>query len=128
MRWVRSHAKLTSCVALLALTLQLVLSFGHIHRKDVLGRSTQAPSHAIVSLTDQRHGLAQPSDRATHDHENGYCPIYAFNGLISCAQNAEPPALPLPLALHRALPSTANELRLAERRFILSQARAPPIA
>jgi hypothetical protein len=127
MRWFRSHAKLTSCVALLALALQLALSFGHIHLKHILGGSAAAAS-IVASVTDTRHAIAKTSHPATRDHEDGYCPIYAFNGLISCAQSAAPPALPLPLALARALPSAANGLRLAERRFILSQARAPPIA
>ena len=37
MRWVRSRKKLVSCIALFGLLLQLAFSFGHVHRKDILG-------------------------------------------------------------------------------------------
>jgi len=35
MRWVRGHRRVGACVALFALALQLVLSFGHIHLADI---------------------------------------------------------------------------------------------
>jgi hypothetical protein len=129
MSWFRSHARLGSCVALLALALQLVLSFGHIHRKDILAVSAPTSQVAdLVSTSDGRHAAANPADRATHDHEDEYCAIYAINGLLGCAQHAAPPSLPLPLALSHALPPIGSESPRAEPRRGLSQARAPPIA
>jgi hypothetical protein len=128
MSWLRSHARLGSGVALLALALQLVLSFGHIHRNDILGRG--APTSAADTLTVALIPDADPAtppDRAGNDHEDEYCAIYAIAGLISSAQLAEPPALPVPAALTGVpLPAAVRSLP-AERRYRLSQARAPPI-
>jgi hypothetical protein len=127
MRWFRSRARLGSYLALFALALQLALSFGHIHRKDILG--APAKSAAIVASTvDQRGAAATPADGATHHHEDGYCAIYAINALLGCAQHLAPPALPLSLALGQALPPAGNEAPLTERHHVLAQARAPPIA
>jgi hypothetical protein len=127
MRWFRSHAKLGSHLALFALALQLALSFGHIHRKDILGGSAISPAIAASTL-DQRSDASPPAGGAGHHHEDGYCAIYAINGLIGCAQHVAPPALPPPLALSHELLLAGNEAPLSERRHFLSQARAPPIA
>src|SRR5262245_33529979 len=129
MSWFRSHARLGSCVALLALALQLVLSFGHLHRSDIVGHGATAPAAAtsiIAALLDED---ATPStDRASHDHEDEYCAIYAIAALIGSAQQAEPPALPVPLALTSAPPPPAIEASRYEPSHRLARARAPPLA
>jgi hypothetical protein len=127
MRWFRSHVRLGSHLALFALALQLVLSFGHVHRKDILGASANSPAIAASTLS-QRSDASPPADGAGRHHEDGYCAIYAINGLLGCAQHVALPVLPLPLALSHELPPAGNEAPLSERRYILSQARAPPIA
>jgi len=126
MRWFRSHARLGSHVALFALALQLVLSFGHIHRKDVLGASAKSPAIAAFAL-DHADGAPPLPDGSRHPHEDGYCAIYAINGLIGCAQHVAPPTLQLPEALGKTLPPVTGEARLSGRHHIQSQARAPPI-
>jgi hypothetical protein len=129
MSWFRSHARLGSCVALLALTLQLVLSFGHIHSGDILGQSASAPTaeaSIIASLSDEE---AAPSpDRAGHDHEHEYCAIYAIAALIAAAQQAEPPAVPVPLVQTSASLPSRIESPPYEPRHRLSRARGPPLA
>jgi hypothetical protein len=116
---------LTSCVALFALALQLLLSFGHIHRKDILGQKTPvAAALVLVSPSDP----ATPPEPAGHDHEDGYCAIYAINALIGSAHPAEPPSLPVPPQLAGAAFSVAAQLLPTERRHLLAQARAPPHA
>ena len=129
MRWFRSHARLGSWLALSALALQLALSFGHIHYKDVFGQADASSGSVIVALApepDAQEPAAAPADRASHEHEDEYCAIYAINSLIGCSQTAAPPAVPLPPIAGRARLATGHQFLLAERRHAGSQARAPP--
>src|SRR5262245_42346610 len=129
MSWFRSHARLCSCVALLALALQLVLSFGHIHHKDILGQSALAPiadTLAVVSISDA--DAPTSPGRADHDHEDEYCSIYAIAALIGSAQQAAPPTLPVPSVLTNAPLAASIEPLPPQTRHLLSQARGPPLA
>ena len=130
MRWFRSHARLGSWLALSALALQLALSFGHIHHKDVLGQAEASSIAVIAALAPEpeaQEPAAPPADRASHEHEDGYCAIYAINSLIGCSQTAAPPAVPLPPIAGRVQVAIGHQFLLAERRHAGSQARAPPI-
>ena len=131
MRWFRSHARWGSWLALSALALQLVLSFGHIHLKDVL-RPADASSGPIIAAPapepDAQGPAASPADHASHEHEDEYCAIYAINSLIGSSQTAAPPPVPLPLVAARVQLATGHQSLLAERRHAGAQARAPPLA
>jgi len=128
MAWFRVHARVVSGVALFALALQLALSFGHIHRKDILGPKPYSPAAAVLALAASDAGATTPSDPAGLDHDDDYCAICAINGLIGSAQHAEPPSLPLPLQV--AAIALAADIRSlpTERHHRLAQARAPPLA
>ena len=130
MRWFRSHARLGSWLALSALALQVALSFGHIHHKDVLGQADASSGPVIAALApepDAQEPAAAPADRASHEHEDEYCAIYAINSLIGSSQTTAPPAVPLPPITGSARLATDYRPHLAERRHAASQARAPPI-
>jgi hypothetical protein len=131
MGWFRRRSREVSCLALLALAMQLALAFGHIHVKDVLGEThSSAPidASALASLSDEQRTSAPESDGSHHEHEDEYCAIYAINGLIGSAQHAEPPALLMPLRIGRALHALRYEIPITGLRHALFQARAPPIA
>jgi hypothetical protein len=131
MRWFRTRSRQVSCLALLALAMQLALSFGHIHVREVLGETHSAASievSALASVSDEQRTSAQGADGSHHEHEDEYCAIYAINGLIGSAQHAEPPALLMPRCIGRALHTLGYEIPLAELHHTLFQARAPPIA
>jgi hypothetical protein len=129
MSWLRSHARWISCVALLALALQLVLSLGHLHHKDILGPGVLAPITDTVAAASISDADAETSsDRAGHDHEDEYCPIYAIAALIGSAQQAAPPALPGPSTLTSAPLAAVIASPPPQPRYLLSQARAPPLA
>jgi hypothetical protein len=131
MRWFRTRSRQVSCLALLALAMQLALSFGHIHAKEVLGETHSAASieaSALASLSDEQQASAKPADSSHHEHEDEYCAIYAINGLIGSAQHAAPPALLLPQRVGRERHTVGHEAPLAELHHVLFQARAPPIA
>ena len=130
MRWFQSHARLGSWLALSALALQLALSFGHIHYKDVLGQADASSGPVIAALAPEpeaQEPAAPPADRASHEHEDEYCAIYAINSLIGSSQTAAPPAVPLPPIADRVRVAIGHQSLLAERRHAGSQARAPPI-
>jgi hypothetical protein len=131
MRWFRTRSRPVSCLALLALAMQLALSFGHIHARDVLGESHSSASveaSALASLSDEQRDSAKPADSSHHEHEDEYCAIYAINALIGSAQHAAPPALLLPQRVGRERHIFSREAPLAELHHVLFQARAPPIA
>ena len=120
MRWVRGHSRIGSWVALVALTLQLVLAFGHVH--------TGALGHApdIVALT-AGGSAAQPQAPATPGDQD-YCAVCAVLSLVSGAQGATAPALPMPLATATvALLTEPETVHAAELRPAF-QSRAPPLA
>ena len=137
MRWFRTRSRQVSCLALLALAMQLALSFGHIHLKDVLHvKDVLSETHssasidvsALALLSDEQPTSAQPADSSHHEHEDEYCAIYAINALIGSAQHAAPPALLLPQRGGRERHTVGREAPLAELHHVLFQARAPPIA
>jgi hypothetical protein len=120
MRWFRGHGRLGGWVALVAIALQLVLSFGHVHHEAYAHASEIAALAADGSNNSQPSNPAAPSD---HD----YCSLCAVLSLLAGAQGAAAPALPVPTATAAialiAKPETvhAAELRPAFR------SRAPPL-
>jgi hypothetical protein len=130
MRWFRTRSRWVSCLALLALAVQLALAFGHIHIKDVLGEthSSASTEASFASLSDEQRTSAQGADGSHHEHEDEYCAIFAINALIGSAQHAEPPALQIPLRISHVRHVLGCESPLAELRHVIFRARAPPIA
>ena len=122
MRWFRSRARLGGWLALCALTLQLVLTFGHIH----LDRAAPlSPISAIVAAASSN----DPATPAAPDNAaDDYCAICALVHLAGSLTPAEAPALPVPIAFDRPTPPSAVSIRLTASKFTLLQARAPPIA
>ena len=130
MSWFRSSSRWGSYLALLALTFQLVVSFGHIHAHDVT-------SHGIASDTDRlAAGHAEPTDAApAHSHPAGdqsladdCCPICALIHLARALVPAEVPSLPLPSIFGRLQLEAAAEFDLTASDRTLFRARAPPIS
>ena len=63
MHWFRSRSRLGSGLALFSLALQLALSFGHIHLKDIVGTanaSTSIAASTAGSQSDEQRADATP--------------------------------------------------------------------
>jgi hypothetical protein len=106
------------------------VSLGHIHLKDIVGTahaSTSIAASTAASRSDDQPPDATPTDRASHDHEDEYCAVYAINNLLGSAQVTQPPPLPLPCVFRFVGLSAGYEADLAELHHGLSRARAPPI-
>ena len=121
MHWFRSRAGLGSWLALVALALQLVFTFGHVHldstapRQDIALASTPSPSAPTVP--------AAP-DGANGDH----CATCALIHLAGSLVPAESPVVPLPVAFERPRPEPADTLKLIPSEHARFRARAPPAA
>jgi hypothetical protein len=118
MRWFRTHIGLGSHLALIALAVQLVLSFAHVHVADV-GRA----QGVAASLASGSGGPPAPKSDGPVD------PGCAICGLIQLAASATPsaaPALPLLVTPGHVRPEAAEQLLLAASARFLFRARAPP--
>jgi hypothetical protein len=128
MRWVRSHIGLGSRLALFALALQIVVSFGHIHFYGVTPASAESAMSSAPSVT--AGGLALPGTFAPVPKSNGSadsnCSICALIRLAATAAPSAPPALWLPVNPGPiGLPFRAATALAASPQFLF-RARAPP--
>ena len=112
MRWLRANRRPWAWVALLALTLQFGLAFGHVH---VAPTSVTALSATASSQTDT-------GDSGDAD----YCATCAILALLTGAQTATAPVVVLAVAL------TSTEITLAPKPARIAaphaafRSRAPP--
>ena len=125
MHWLRTNIRLGARLALFALAMQIVLSFGHVHYYALgLASANAAPA------TSQEPGAALPSAPAPIHKSDGSvgldCAICALIQLWAVSAPGAAPALPLltkvgASGLHAALASAS-----AASPHFLFQARAPP--
>jgi hypothetical protein len=119
MRWVRTHRRCGSWLALAAIALQLVLSFGHIHLDGVAGAS----GVTFKALSSQQNPPQHPADEA-----EDFCAICATIHLASSSLLPDAPPLPVPSAS-----ATVDHFGNFTFAFISPQraafqSRAPPLA
>jgi hypothetical protein len=117
MKWLRSNIKQNARVALFALAVQFVLSFGHFH-------AIAAQAAPSISATQQLPAPSHDSDR----HSDDYCAICAVIALASTGMAPAAPALPIPQAVEPTRPAT--HAAFVEPRFACAafQSRAPPLS
>src|SRR5262249_50373279 len=107
-------------VALLALAIQLGLSFGHVH-----GLNGEHPAAVWTAAIDGNSSSAPQNDA---DHDDDYCAICAVLAMLSGAQTASAPVIAVPVLsapiakLSSATPIRSEPVRIAFR------SRAPPQA
>jgi hypothetical protein len=114
MRWLRANKRPWAWVALLALTLQLGLAFGHVH---------VAPTSAATLSA-----AASPQSHTGDSGDADYCATCAILALLTGAQTATAPVVVLSIALA----STEITLQPEAARFLSPHAafrsRAPPLS
>jgi hypothetical protein len=130
MKWFRSNIRHGSRVALLALAVQFVLSFGHFH-----GIAAQAApvfksdvAQSAVASDTANEAARQPSP-ASHDPDQqprDGCAICAVMALASTALFAAPPLLLLPQAIEFLYLTTDAEFVHLNSVHAAFQPRAPP--
>jgi hypothetical protein len=121
MHWFRSRLRLSSCIALSALALQLVLAFGHVHLDGVGG-------HSPARIEASGGTAPAPASSDKPDVADGYCAICALVHLAGALVPAEPPSLPLPAVFGLWRQDAALKLGLPTPTPAYFAARAPPVA
>jgi len=109
-------------LALIALTLQLVLTFGHVH-------ALAAPSTGVTLLSKAvapgGSGSHDPADKGLADSG---CPTCALIQIVGTSTPALAPTLPLPAVDGFTTLRPHAELASARAPHFRSRARAPPSA
>jgi hypothetical protein len=127
MNWFRSTIRPFAQLALFALAVQMVVSFGHMHPDD-LGLSSLATAHWAHFPSGAAQSLTGPTDRDQYPSSDDYCPICASMALLATGAPSLPPVIVAPPPISRVL-SAPTALYLVAAQAILSfQARAPPLA
>jgi Protein of unknown function (DUF2946) len=122
MKWIRSNIKQGSRLALFALAVQFVLSFGHFH-----GVAAQA-APVVQSVSGAAQQQQSPSNPDSDLPQNDACAICAVITMASAVLLATPPALLLPQAVEFSyLTAEAAFIHLNSARAVF-QPRAPPIS
>jgi hypothetical protein len=123
MGWVDRHKRHGSVLALIALALQIVLAFGHIHLHGLPQNSHVAiVQHTAMAQTAPQIPAQNPGDN------DDYCAICASIFLASSAFAPAPPQLPLPTNFQRVERAFNAAHALAERQRPGFRSRAPPAA
>ena len=126
MKWFRSNIKQGSRLALLALAIQFVLSFGHFHGVAHAAPAIQSAASltAPAAVRSRRPPPTSDSDR----HANDGCAICAVIAMANATLFATPPLLRLPEAvefLYRTTDAEFVHLNAAPRR--VSASRSPDL-
>lgn len=121
MGWFRSNRRPWGIAALFALSLQIALSFGHVH-------GFEANHAGAVVLADVGDQTPAPSQPGSADHpDTDYCAICAINALLSGAQVASAPAVVPPLTPASAEIALRGEVLAVTSRHAAFRSRAPPL-
>jgi hypothetical protein len=123
MRSVRTNRRCSTWLALAAMTLQLVLSFGHIHLEKFASGSAIASMAASKAPSSQQNPAQHPANEA-----DDYCAICATIHLASSSFLPDAPLLPVPFA-SRTIEHFGNFtfIFISPQRAAF-QSRAPPLA
>lgn len=124
MRWVHRYRRHGAYLALVALALQIVLSFGHVDLGGIIG-----PTHLTLAGKQNTVGAqAQPGPVKPSGDGDSYCPICASIFLVSNSFVSEPPKLPVPDGFERTIHSIRIDRGISAPRSIIFRSRAPPAA
>jgi hypothetical protein len=152
MKWFRSNIRLGSRLALLALAIQFLLSFGHFHGGSASVASADAThpglhdgiAFAATQPDASDHagppakifgpkivGPVRPktsSDHAPLGHSGEDCAICVVMALADAMLDAAPPVLLAPYAIAFSYGSIAARFAEPDQLRVAFQPRAPPIA
>jgi hypothetical protein len=126
MGWVHGHKRHGALLALAALALQIVLSFGHVHLDGVRPASVGTPIAGAHKMAVAQASRQSPAQNPGADDD--YCAICASIYLASTSVISHAPPLPVPLGFHRIAHAYGAARGIATPRHFAFQSRAPPAA
>ena len=123
MGWIRRHRRHGAVLALIALALQIAVTFGHVHLS-ALAQNPHATSAQRAALAETKsHAPAQiPADN------EDYCAICASIFLASSAFAPAPPQLLVPANFQRVEHFLKSARSVSDSRRLAFRSRAPPVA
>jgi hypothetical protein len=127
MNWIRPHIRAGVYLALFALALQAVLSFGHIHPED-LGLPASGAGHQTQLSSNATPVRGNPSAPDQNSGTDDYCAICASMMLVATAIPSLPPVLIVPEKIHRVWPAQISARGISPKFIASFQARGPPAA
>jgi hypothetical protein len=128
MRWIRQHIRSATWLALAALAVQVVVTFGHVHAERFLAPSASAPAVAAAGAYDKAKGIGGPTQPYRARGADSFCAVCASIDLLGAlvlpaAQKLVPARVIARInKVNSARTNTTGELRSS------SLARAPPVA
>jgi hypothetical protein len=126
MRWLRDNIRQGSWVALIALAINLALSFGHVHAIDAAGHEHHSDGliAANIGLSEADHGQAQPDN----DHGDHLCPICVATAAIANAFAPTPPVVQIEFTAATIDHAIESTLAVVEPRRAAFRSRGPPFS
>lgn len=142
MNWFRTKSQSGVGLALIALALQLVLSFGHVHHQTRVDGLRSAAVYGVsecVNLRAEPASLEQlparsSCERSQHsstsesDAPNDICAICAVLALASVGLHHVSPIAELPIAIKFSFRGSANPSHFEDHQRWAFQPRGPPAA
>jgi hypothetical protein len=128
MRWIRQHIQSATWLALAALAVQVVVTFGHVHAERFSALSASATAIAAAGVSDHAKGAGGPTQPYRAPGADSFCAVCASIHLLGAlvlpaAQKFAPARVIVRInKVNSAGTNTAGELRSS------SPARAPPVA
>jgi hypothetical protein len=121
MGWIDRHKRHGIVLALLALALQMVVAFGHVHLRGL----TQQATATIAQRNAAQANSQTPQIPGDNDD---YCAVCASIFLASTGFTPAPPLLPPPAAFARVEHHFNAVAPLGQRQHLAFRSRAPPVA
>jgi hypothetical protein len=123
MNWFRAKVTKLTSFALLALAINLALSFGHIHLEGFRGGETNAG----VLLSATSHTKSEQPDQH-RGHPDDLCPICMAQASLGAGLAAVAPVLSFGLAYAILAPAFSSDLAIPRRPRANFQSRGPPLS
>lgn len=129
MKWFRQNIRTGSRLALFALALQFVLSFGHFHFDAARAAQAQTDlSHADGLAAPATTEKQQPPGHDDHHPSNEPCATCTAASMANQMVFATPAALPLPDAIGLLYLAPEAEFAHLSSPWPAFQSRAPPVS
>jgi len=122
MRWFRHNIRHGSWLALIALAINLALSFGHVHVTE-----GQHSGRHVLAAAIPPHG-GQTKGHSGQGDADDLCPICMAATAIANGLAPAPPALPLRLAYVTIDRATMPVAVVVDQQRVPFQSRGPPIS
>ncbi len=126
MRWLRSNIRGLARLALFALAVQIIATFGHVHLERVALTTAQAAQSAVPDQAVEHLAKSQSRGQKSHGAADFDCPICALIQLASTSAPSAAPPLPIPVILGGTILKAPEAADFAASTAFAFQARGPP--